>query len=159
MPADSDTGMALTLVDGQPADTLPADDRGLAYGDGVFRTLAVRAGRALLWKRHYAKLVADCRALAITAPDETLLIEDLRHITARMPGCALKITVTRGSGGRGYAIPETVTPRRIVTASPLPDYLDELTTGGVNIRYCRQRQRAKTDPSTLLRVHRPRAHS
>lgn len=139
MPADSDTGMALTLVDGQQADTLPADDRGLAYGDGVFRTLAVRAGRALLWKRHYAKLVADCRALAITAPDEPLLIEDLRHITARMPDCALKITVTRGSGGRGYAIPETVTPRRIVTASPLPDYPDELTTGGVNIRYCRQR--------------------
>ena len=139
MPADLDTGMALTFVDGKPADSIPVDDRGLAYGDGVFRTLAVRAGRALLWKRHYAKLATDCRALAITAPDETLLLDDLRHITAGMPDCTLKITVTRGSGGRGYAMPGTVIPRRIVAASPLPDYPPEYATQGVNVRYCAQR--------------------
>lgn len=139
MPADSDTGMALTLVDGKPADTIPADDRGFAYGDGVFRTLAVRSGKAGLWGRHYAKLTADCRALAITPPDEAPLLEDMRHITARMPDCALKITVTRGSGGRGYAIPETVIPRRMVSASPLPDYPAEYAAQGVIVRYCRQR--------------------
>ena len=139
MPADFGTGMALTLVDGQPADTLPADDRGLAYGDGVFRTLAVRAGRALLWKRHYAKLTVDCRALGISVPDQTLLLADLRHITTDMPDCALKITVTRGSGSRGYAMPGTVIPRRIVAASPLPDYPTVFATQGVSVRYCRQR--------------------
>jgi len=139
MPADSYTGMALTLVDGQPVDTLPADDRGLAYGDGVFRTLAVHAGRALLWERHYAKLTADCRTLSISAPDQRLLLDDLRHITTDMPDCALKITVTRGSGGRGYAIPGTVIPRRIVAASPLPVYPAVFATQGVSVRYCRQR--------------------
>lgn len=131
--------MALTFVDGAQADSIPADDRGFAYGDGVFRTLAVRAGKAPLWDRHYAKLAADCRALAITPPAETLLLEDLRQIAARMPDCALKITVTRGSGGRGYAMPGTVIPRRIVAASPLPDYPAEYVTHGVSVRYCRQR--------------------
>jgi 4-amino-4-deoxychorismate lyase len=139
MPADTNTGMALTLVDGKPADSIPSDDRGLAYGDGVFRTMAVRAGKAPLWSRQYTKLAADCRALAITPPDETLLLEDLRHITAGMPDCALKITVTRGSGGRGYAMPGTVIPRRIVAASPLPDYPAEYVAQGVSVRYCRQR--------------------
>lgn len=131
--------MTLTFVDGAPTDSIPADDRGFAYGDGVFRTLAVRAGKAPLWDRHYAKLAADCRALAITPPAETLLLEDLRHITARMTDCALKITVTRGSGGRGYAMPKTVNPRRIAAASPLPDYPAEYATHGVSVRYCRQR--------------------
>jgi 4-amino-4-deoxychorismate lyase len=52
--------MSLTLINGSPADTIPADDRGLAYGDGVFRTLAARAGQVILWRRHYDKLSADC---------------------------------------------------------------------------------------------------
>ena len=46
-------------VDGQPADNVPLKDRGLAYGDGVFETIAVKAGQPLLcstvtcnaWKR------------------------------------------------------------------------------------------------------------
>lgn len=131
--------MALILVNGTPADAIPADDRGFAYGDGVFRTLAVRAGAVPLWSRHYAKLAADCRALAIEPPSETVLRADVRLIAARMPDCALRITVTRGSGGRGYALPVTVTPRRVVAASPLPGYPVAYATQGVAIRYCAQR--------------------
>ena len=67
MPADSDTGMALTLVDGQPADTLPADDRGLAYGDGVFRTVLLRGGRVAAWPRHAQKLGIDLARLGLRA--------------------------------------------------------------------------------------------
>ena len=33
-------------IDGEPADLLPADDRGLHYGDGLFETILVREGRA-----------------------------------------------------------------------------------------------------------------
>ena len=59
MPAEPFAGMTLTLVDGSPADSIPADDRGLAYGDGVFRTLAMRSGIVQLWGRHYAKLAVS----------------------------------------------------------------------------------------------------
>ena len=34
-------------IDGLETDRVSALDRGLAYGDGLFETLAVRAGRAL----------------------------------------------------------------------------------------------------------------
>lgn len=143
MPAEPVAGMTLTLVDGSPAISVPADDRGLTYGDGVFRTLAIRAGRFPLWSRHYAKLDADCRALAIEPPSASLFLEDLKQISVQLPDCALRITVTRGSGGRGYALPEKVVPRRIVTASPLPDYPPEYLTQGVIIRYCTQRLAAQ----------------
>ena len=139
MPAAAVAGMSLTIINGKPGDTVPVDDRGLAYGDGVFRTMAARAGQASLWHRHYAKLSADCQALAIAPPDETLLHEDLRWILQRMPDCAIRITITRGSGGRGYALPEAVTPRRIISASPIPEYPSAHTTRGVKVRYCEQR--------------------
>lgn len=146
--------MTLTLVNGEPAQSIPADDRGLNYGDGVFRTLAIRTGRAAMWRKHYAKLVSDCEALGITAPAETELLADVRYISSRMPDCALRITVTRGSGGRGYAMPATVSPRRIVSASPLPDYPARFAIGGVNVRYCEQRLAAQPALAGIKHLNR-----
>lgn len=126
----------MILIDGQPGNQIPADDRGLAYGDGVFRTLPLRGGIAPLWDRHYAKLAADCRALGITPPAEQDLRADLARIAGKHPDCAIRITVTRGSGGRGYAIPEAAQARRIVSASPLPDHPANWPRDGVSVRYC-----------------------
>ncbi len=39
-------------VDGQPAGYVSLKDRGLAYGDGLFETIAVKAGQPLLLDRH-----------------------------------------------------------------------------------------------------------
>jgi 4-amino-4-deoxychorismate lyase len=63
----------------------------------------------------------------------------LRSILKHMPDCAIRITVTRGSGGRGYALPGNVTPRRIVAASPIPEYPADQAIRGVKVRYCEQR--------------------
>ena len=50
----------MMLVNGTPANALPADDRGLAYGDGVFRTLRCVNGQPLHWARQFARLAHDC---------------------------------------------------------------------------------------------------
>ena len=68
--------MSMILVDGSPATVIPADDRGFTYGDGVFRTLAVRAGHAQCWEQQYAKLAADCRALGIEPPAAVIPADD-----------------------------------------------------------------------------------
>jgi 4-amino-4-deoxychorismate lyase len=52
---------------------IDARDRGLAYGDGVFRTLCTQDGQPLWWRDHYAKLAADCAALMLACPDEAEL--------------------------------------------------------------------------------------
>jgi len=146
--------MMMTLVDGKPAAVVPVDDRGFSYGDGVFRTLAMRQGSAELWPRQYAKLTADCRALDLTPPAAADLHADIQRIAAQMPDCALRITVTRGSGGRGYAMPASVQPRRVVAASTLPDYPVSYCEQGVRARFCTLRLAAQPRLAGIKHLNR-----
>jgi 4-amino-4-deoxychorismate lyase len=129
----------MELVNGVEGAALSARDRGLAYGDGVFRTFPLRGGRPLQWNRHYARLASDCSALGIPCPSRADLVADLSRIGAREPDCAVKIIVTRGSGGRGYAPPAAASPTRIVLSQPLPARPPEWRTEGVRVRICATR--------------------
>ena len=60
--------MRSCLVDGEIATHVPADDRALAYGDGVFETIAVSGGRPRLWQDHMDRLGRGCERLAIVDP-------------------------------------------------------------------------------------------
>ena len=104
--------MSDVLINGMPGDAVQVMDRGLAYGDGVFRTLAVRAGKPEFWPQHMAELAADCAQLGIPAPDAAALAEDARHLLAGADQAVLKIIVTRGSGGRGSRTSGTGRPAR-----------------------------------------------
>lgn len=109
----------MILVDGAPLDVVPADDRGLLYGDGLFETIRFDRGLAALWPRHMGRLARDADRLGLAMPDPTLLVEEARRV---LPGEAgvVRITVTRGSGARGYAAPDGMAGRRIVAGHPLP---------------------------------------
>ncbi len=133
----------MTLINGIESDTVSAHDRGLMYGDGVFRTFLLRAGRPLLWQRHYAKLAVDCLALRIDCPPADSFERDLTVIAARRPDCVVKIVVTRGSGPRGYAIPRVAMPTRIVAASDLPAVAQSHYTRGVRVHLCHTRLAAQ----------------
>ena len=52
--------MRSCLVDGEIATHVPADDRALAYGDGVFETLAVVGGQPRFWQQHMNRLALGC---------------------------------------------------------------------------------------------------
>lgn len=129
----------MTLVNGLPSEHVRIFDRGLAYGDGVFRTLRVRAGRPLCWPRHYDKLHADCAALDIVCPPEAILAAEMAKLIAGTPDCVLKVIVTRGESQRGYAIPEHMEPTRILMASPVPHYPTNFLTDGVRLHLCSTR--------------------
>jgi 4-amino-4-deoxychorismate lyase len=111
--------MASFLVNGLPTASIDAGDRGLQYGDGVFRTLAVRSGRALNWQRHLRLLARDCAALGLACPAQDLLAAEVVRVA---PGDAtVKIIVTRGAAGRGYGCDEGASWRPIPrsrTATP-----------------------------------------
>lgn len=98
------------------ADQVPFDDRGLAYGDGVFETVLLRDGKPVLWPYHRARLRHGCRVLGIELPDDTAL-----NACWQAPESALdvlKIILTRGSGGRGYALPAPQAPRLLSRCAP-----------------------------------------
>lgn len=108
------------LVDGVPAAACPVDDRGLAYGDGVFRTLRVAQGRPQAWAEHMARLAEDAHRLGLARPNAGQLWHDARQLIADRQDGVLKIIITRGSGGRGYMPAEAATVRRMVSIHDLP---------------------------------------
>lgn len=106
----------VTWVDGVNTDSVPADDRGLHYGDGLFETLLIRGGRPRFLEAHLARLMSGCSRLAIPFDAESALRAEIAAACARAPNLAvLKIIVTRGSATRrGYA-PDAEVPRRLVS--------------------------------------------
>lgn len=125
----------MILVDGQPNAGVDARDRGLAYGDGVFRTMRTRDGRPLWWRDQYAKLADDCAALMLACPDEAVLRAEVCRVAAAGEGVA-KIVITRGAGARGYALPPGQTVTRIVLSSPLPAYAQAAAGEDIVARWC-----------------------
>ena len=111
----------LSWVDGRPAAELPLSDRGLAYGDGLFETIAVRGGRAVLLSRHLARLAEGLRRLAVDL-DLVTLETELRAFFCELGEGVAKLIITRGDGLRGYAPPQPAQPRRILLGNPLPSY-------------------------------------
>ena len=125
-------------VDGQPADALSLKDRGLAYGDGLFETIAVRGGRIPLLARHMARLADGCRRLFI-ALDIAQMEAELQAFAAQFDDGVAKLVVTRGEGQRGYAPPQPCQPLRILQAAPLPQYPAAHAEQGVRLFPCETR--------------------
>lgn len=126
-------------VNGAPSDGIAAADRGLAYGDGVFRTLLARNGELLHWTLQYAKLESDCAALGIVCPSEATLLNEARTVARGHAHAAVKIIVTRGSGPRGYAPPPLASPAFVVSgAAYQQEQLDGITAHVCRLRLARQ---------------------
>jgi 4-amino-4-deoxychorismate lyase len=125
-----------TLVDGVATTSLPLDDRGLAYGDGVFETVLVADGTPVWWERHLRRLQRGCAALEIPAPRIDLLQAEATQLAAGAAHALLKITITRGAAARGYAPPRDARARRILARHPAPAP-DPRAHGGIMLRWCR----------------------
>lgn len=129
-----------TLVNGSFNSTISALDRGLAYGDGVFRTLKVANGIPVHWPLHYQKLVEDCSAIGIVCPSADLFISDFTQLfSLDEPTFVAKIIITRGEGERGYKPSSIVSPLRVMIKSNLPDYLPSYFAEGVHLQVCETR--------------------
>jgi branched-subunit amino acid aminotransferase/4-amino-4-deoxychorismate lyase len=63
----------MILVNGVAADSVAATDRGLAYGDGVFRTLLWRRGKPRWWPEQYCRQEAVTPARLLDAREALLV--------------------------------------------------------------------------------------
>jgi 4-amino-4-deoxychorismate lyase len=113
-------------VNGADTDSVPAHDRGLQYGDGLFETILVRRRIPRFLEAHLARLTLGCDRLGIRIHEYLASLRaEIREMTAIAPELAvIKIVVTRGSATRrGYAPLGNESTRRIVSlwpAAPLP---------------------------------------
>jgi 4-amino-4-deoxychorismate lyase len=114
-------------------------DRGLLYGDGVFRT--VRHGPQGLWDRdaQFELLAHDCHTLGFDAPGVDALDARIGQAVAACgaPQQVVRITVTRGSGPRGYRPPVPARPAIFVSAAPAPPL--RAWDAGYALRLCQLR--------------------
>ncbi len=124
-------------VNGNPRGQIAADDRGLAYGDGLFETIAVRGGRARFLDRHLERLASAAGRLGIPCPDSDSLRADLVELAGPCARGVLKLILTRGSGPRGYAPPAAPRPTLLTGLLDGPALRPENYRLGVRTRLCR----------------------
>jgi 4-amino-4-deoxychorismate lyase len=128
----------LWLVNGQSTGVDPAD-RGLAYGDGLFETMASHDGHIRWLDLHLDRLEEGCRRLEIPAPSRALLTKEIAAHNAKEGRAVVKLIVTRGPGTRGYLPPEPATPTRVLAISAWPDFPDAYHQTGIGMKVCQLR--------------------
>ena len=66
------------LINGKKSLGLDPFDRGLAFGDGIFRTFKILDGNPIHWDYHFRKLNDDAKKLNINLPAELTLLGDIK---------------------------------------------------------------------------------
>ncbi len=127
------------LINGKPTNQIPVTDRGLHYGDGLFETIVVKAGKLLCWDTHLARLLAACQQLNLHFDNVQLLTDEATNMAQDMESGVIKVILTRGSGGRGYAPPVESTITRIVCRYPASHFPVHIVDAGIAVRICATR--------------------
>lgn len=130
------------LINGTESTTIAANDRGLAYGDGLFSTIKVEQGIVQLWDYHLQRLQLGAKKLFFPEVDWLLLSGELHALAKSVgdqPFAVIKVILTRGSGGRGYSIQGCTSPQRILSVHPYPDFYQQWQRDGLKVIQCRQK--------------------
>ena len=126
-----------SLINGQRAERISIRDRGFQYGDGCFETVRILSNKPILWSGHLKRLKNACKTLQLSVNFELLKSEITQLLQDnKTADVILKITVTRGEGGRGYKPPEHANCTRIIQ---LIDYVAADTRTGARVVVCQHR--------------------
>ncbi len=99
------------------------NDRGFLLGDGLFETIRVANGKTFRFAQHLERLTRGADFLKIKPPFTPKELEKFAaHLIAKnqMPEAILRVTLTRGPGGRGYSLKNSGAPTLAMTLHPLP---------------------------------------
>jgi len=134
-----DASMLECLVDGEISDQVSAADRGLLYGDGLFETITVLGGQPRFWQGHMDRLNAGCEQMGLPLTPQAVLLRELKTVCAGRPDCTVRIIITRGTSGQGYAPGNPEQSNRIVSAHARPGSEENYSTFGIRARLCNLR--------------------
>jgi 4-amino-4-deoxychorismate lyase len=140
-PGDSAASGApeMVWVNGAPAASVSALERGLHYGDGLFETIACVHGEPRFLELHLRRLAAGCARLGLPAAQPALGGE-VRMLAAGSARAIVKVLLTRGPAqARGYALSGDEQPSRIVLRYGWPAEDPALERDGVRVRLAAQR--------------------
>lgn len=133
------SSLSSILVNGREADQVSVLDRGFQYGDGLFETIHIVAGKPQYWQQHMERLSDGCLRLQIPVPEISVLQHESEKLCGEMAEAVLKIIITRGEGGRGYAVEKSAKSTRVLAMFPAPQYPEDCWSEGVAVRVCKTR--------------------
>ncbi|TKB04254.1 aminodeoxychorismate lyase [Alteromonas portus] len=123
------------------ATPISSSDRAFNYGDGVFTTLLVNEHQVELLPYHISRLEHDAAAIKLNIDTHTLeaaIAEQVKAIKNASvdnasPKYVLKIHVSGGQAGRGYARSEDSEALIRFSQHPYPSHYDNLANKGVSV--------------------------
>jgi 4-amino-4-deoxychorismate lyase len=111
------------------------NDRSFNYGDGIFTTMLVQQGYIQLWPLHLQRLQHAASVLGFTGINWQQIQQQAfaaASVYADTPQ-VLKLLLSRGEGGRGYATAGVSDTRLYISTSAMPDY-EEMRLHGARMQ-------------------------
>ena len=135
--------ISLSLINGVPGYRVSVFDRALNYGDGLFETIRIVDSQPVLAPLHWQRLDAGLERLQIPLASGAVALQqqqllDMAAAAGHRDGI-IKIIVSRGEGGRGFAPLPAAKPNIWVRWYSLPDYPPSLYQQGVELQLCHTR--------------------
>jgi len=127
--------MSTVWVNGQPDATVSPLDRGLAYGDGLFATMRVNHSEIQFIGSHFLRLTQGAKRLGFDWQPSRALQQLLSDCAQQHPQSCLKILLSRGQGGRGYAPAASGSAiTEIVSVHPYPTHYRQWQQSGITLQ-------------------------
>jgi len=103
---------------------ISVNDRGFLLGDGVFETFLCQNSRAIFAERHVSRLNFGLKTLQIdyifSVKILSSIVDALYGATPSANAMVLRLTVSRGAGGRGLGVPGGIPPTIVARLTSLP---------------------------------------
>lgn len=132
------------IINGTPSQDLAIADRGFNFGDGHFTTIKLVEGKAQLLDLHMARLQQACKVLAIEFSQWDALIDAIIEQAQALQNGVLKVTITRGEGGRGYGYAYGTSgcssANWYLQHRPTPPQYSEWARSGIELMVCEYQQ-------------------
>ncbi len=113
-------------------------DRGFMYGDAVFDTVRVYGGHPFQLDRHLGRLQGSASAIGLVLPRSLERIaRDVRAVLDRnglaRADAVVRVSVSRGAGGRGLSTADVRDPTYVVAPYPVPERVAEIQASGIRL--------------------------
>ncbi|MCU7938466.1 MAG: aminodeoxychorismate lyase [gamma proteobacterium symbiont of Bathyaustriella thionipta] len=124
---------------------IDVNDRGLAYGDGLFETIACVNGELHNWHLHWKRLILGAERLSLMIPDENFLLDSINsklfqnndlNTQNHSINKVIKVIITRGKGGRGYQFPQQPRSTLIISIHNWPEKPVDDYQNGIKLKVC-----------------------
>jgi len=122
-----------TIINEANSGSISLTDRGLNYGDGFFTTAKVINEKVEHWHFHKLRLIECQNRLGFPELNFADLEATISKLCLNQKLSVLKVLITRGNGGRGYAQPLEQKPVIVISLLPYPNNYSELKAKGITL--------------------------